>query len=139
MQICLPIACRAPRTKPPCSKRVKTRAANLSTILADRKKKMAQEERRGGPSEEESPRMRDEGGEISFVAEFRHFVNLKIIIFCCKFHFSIKKLPNSKNYIKICGDMEGCVRLYTFHILSTCFFLFLNYSQWLIFFLKRDF
>jgi hypothetical protein len=54
---------------------VKTRAANLSTILADRKKKMAQEERCGGPSEEESPRMRDECREISFVAEFRHFVN----------------------------------------------------------------
>ncbi len=76
MQICLPIACRAPRTKPSCPKSVKTRAANLSTILADRKK-MAQQERCGGPSEEESPQMRDECREISSVAEFRHFVNLK--------------------------------------------------------------
>jgi hypothetical protein len=61
-------------------------------FLADRKK-MAQEERRGGPSEEEGPRMRDECREISFVAEFRHFVNLKKGLFCCKFHFLIKKLP----------------------------------------------
>ncbi len=76
MQICLSIACRAPRTKPSCPKSVKTRAANLSTI-SRRQKKMAQEERRGGPSEEEGPRMRDECREISFVAEFRHFVNLK--------------------------------------------------------------
>ncbi len=74
MHICLPIACRAPRKKPSCPKSVKTRAAKISTILADRKK-MAQEERCGGPSEEVSPRMRDECREISFVAEFRHFVN----------------------------------------------------------------
>jgi hypothetical protein len=74
MLICLPITCRAPRTKPSYPKSVKTRAANLSTILADRKT-IAQEERRGGPSEEESPRMRDECRDISFVAEFRHFVN----------------------------------------------------------------